>query len=246
MKKFIALLFVGILVFSACSKKEKALLVGTEPTFPPFEYIEKGSDEIIGFDIDIIKAIAEDQSFEVEIKNMGFDGLVPALQSGNIDIIASGMTITDERKKKISFSDPYINTGLAIAVRADDTSVKGQNDLKGKAVAVQIGTTGAEKANELKESGMVGEVKVFNTIDVLMMELINRGVDAVINDLPVTQVYTSKHGDKIKIVGDPLTSEDYGFGVQIDNADLLEKINNGLSNLIEDGTYKKLQEKYFQ
>ncbi|MDK2892000.1 basic amino acid ABC transporter substrate-binding protein [Methanohalophilus sp.] len=218
--------------------------VGTEPTFPPFEYTDE-TGEIIGFDIDLIKAIAADQGFEVEIQPIGFDALIPALQGGNIDIAASGMTITEEREKEVDFSAPYINAGLALAVAADNDEILGVDDLQGKIAAVQVGTTGSMKAHELLDAGILSEVKEFSTVDVVMMELISGGADVVINDLPVTEAYIKQQPGKIKIVDDKLTSESYGFAVKEGNKELLDMINTGLQNVIADGTYDELLAKYF-
>ncbi|MCG8483359.1 MAG: transporter substrate-binding domain-containing protein [Clostridia bacterium] len=249
MKKLLIVLLAFVMIFSlaACGGQEetKVYLVGTEPTFPPFEFTNDAG-EIIGFDIDLIKAIAEDQGFEVEIKNLGFDGLIMAVQSENIDIIASGMTITEEREENVDFSTPYINAGLALAVAHGDDAIQSADDLKGKKVAVQIGTTGANEAQRLMDEGIVADVVTFNTVDVVMMELVNGGVDAVINDLPVTKAYMTKQPDKIQLVGEPLTSESYGFAVAEGNEELLEMINTGLQNVIDDGTYDEIQAKYFE
>jgi len=225
-------------------KEEVVYKVGTEPTFPPFE-MTNDKNEIIGFDIDLIRAIAEDQGFKVEIQQLGFDGLVLAVQSGNISIAASGMSITPERQEQVDFSEPYIDAGLAIAVAGNNEIIKGEADLKGKSVAVQIGTTGAKKAEELKNAGIIKSIKSIPTVDVVMMELMNGGVDAVINDLPVTEAYIAKQPGKIKIVGDVLESDSYGFAVRKGNTELLEKINTGLKNVVENGKYTEIQKKYF-
>ncbi len=244
MKKIMCFVLVAFALLS-CAKKKSVVVVGTESTFPPFEYIDKSSGEIVGFDIDLIKAIAADQGFEVEIKGLGFDGLIPALEAGNIDIAASGMTITEEREKKVSFSSPYINAGLALAVKANDDVTKSVDDLQGKTVGVQIGTTGAIKAEELQAEGKIGKIVTFNTIDMAMLDLVNGGVEAVINDLPVTKVYVSKKPDDVKMVGSTLTSESYGFAMNKKNEELLSKVNKGLANLIESGEYDKIMAKYF-
>jgi glutamine transport system substrate-binding protein len=228
----------------AGNQSEKVYLVGTEPTFPPFEMVDE-NNKITGFDIDLIKAIAEDQGFKVEIQDLGFDSLVSAVQTGAIDIIASGLSITPERLEAVDFSEPYIDAGLSIAVQHNNETIKGLDDLKGKVVAVQIGTTGADKANDLKEEGLIKDIKYFNTVDVVMMELINGGVDAVINDLPVTEAYMAKQPNKIKVVGEVLESDSYGFAVRKGNKELLEKINAGLKNLIENGKFAEIQLKYF-
>lgn len=253
----VLLLVLGLVLASAaCAKKEEPKApqeapkeviykVGTEPTFPPFEMTDEKTGEIIGFDIDLIKAIAEDQGIKLEIINLGFDGLIPAVQTGNIDIVASGMSITAERQKEVDFSEAYIDAGLAIAVAEKDTAIKGKDDLKGKTVAVQIGTTGAKKAEELKEEGLIKSIKTFNTVDVVIMELMNGGVDAVINDKPVTEAYIAKQPGKIKIVGEVLESDSYGFAVKKGNSELLNKINAGLKKIKESGKYAEIQKKYF-
>jgi polar amino acid transport system substrate-binding protein len=225
-------------------KPEVVYKVGTEPTFPPFEFLDKNTNEITGFDIDLIKAIAAEEGFKVEVVNLGFDGLIPALQSGTIDIIASGMTITDKRKEQIDFSNPYVNSGLAIAVAKNNDTIKSEADLKGKKVAVQIGTTGANKADELKKKGIIKTIKTYNTVDVVMAEVAKGTVDAAINDAPVTQDFISKGHSEIKIVGDLLDSEQYGFAVAKGKKELLDKINSGLKKVIEKGQYKELLKKY--
>jgi polar amino acid transport system substrate-binding protein len=251
-KSALVVMLVALLVFSVgCAKKEapadaeKVLIVGTEPTFPPFEMTDEKTGDIIGFDIDLIKKIAESQGFKVEIQSIGFDGLIPALQSGQIDIIASGMTITEDRAKEVQFSEPYINAGLALAVLESNTEIASVEDLEGLTVGVQIGTTGSEKAAELLEQGLIKEVKTFNTVDIVMMELVNGGIDAVINDLPVTTAYISKQPGTIKMVGEPLSSESYGFAVRLDDKDLAAKINAGLAELTESGYYDELTQEYF-
>lgn len=225
-------------------QKDVVYRVGTEPSFAPFEYVDEKTGDIVGFDIDLIKAIAEDQGFKVEIVNIGFDGLIPAVQTGNLDIVASGMSITEERLKEVDFSEPYIDAGLAIAVPENDTTIKGEADLKGKTVAVQIGTTGAEAAQELKDAGIIKNIKTFNTVDVVIMELVNGGVDAVINDKPVTEAFIAKQPGKIKIVGDTLVSDSYGFAVK-KGSELLAKINAGLKNVKENGKLEEIMKKYF-
>lgn len=178
------------------------------------------------------------------MQNLGFEALTPALQSGTIDVIASGMTITDERKEQIDFTAPYINAGLALAVAENNAEIKSEEDLKGKKVSVQIGTTGAIKADELKEKGIVKDVKIHDTVDVVMAEVARGTVDASINDLPVTLEYINKGHSEVKIVGDPMTSEEYGFAVAKGEEDLLKKLDDGLKKVIESGKYAELFKKY--
>lgn len=118
---------------------------------------------MVGFDVDLLNAIAEDQGFKVQYLDQDFAGLIPALQTGNIDIIASGMTITEEREQEVDFSEPYITAGLALAVPINNEEIQSVADLQGKTVAVQTGSTGFMKAEELKEAGVIAEIKDFLT-----------------------------------------------------------------------------------
>jgi polar amino acid transport system substrate-binding protein len=255
----LVLVFCIVLTLAACGKtenqaqtnqtqgeqsKEVVYKVGTEPTFPPFEILDPKTNEITGFDIELIKAIAEESGIKLEIQNLGFDGLIPALQSGTIDIIASGMSITDKRKEQIDFTNPYINSFLALAVTKANDSTKSLDDLKGKKIGVQIGTTGYNKADELKKSGIIKDIRTYNTVDVVMAELAKGTIDAVINDGPVTQEFIAKGHDEVKIVGDPIDSEQYGFAVAKGKGELLQKLNDGLKKVIEKGKYAQLLKKY--
>jgi len=223
----------------------KVYIVGTEPTFPPFEYVDENTGEIVGFDIDLIKAIAERAGIQVEIKSMGFDGLIPALQSGNIDIAIAGITVDEERAQAVDFGPSYWEAHLQIAVAADNEDIKSVEDLKNKVVGVQIGTTGAAKAYELRDQGLVKEVKTYNTVDVVFMELMQGTIDAVINDLPVTEAYMARNPGKIKLTGEPFEGEEYAYAVAKGNTELLEKLNAGLEQVKADGTFDQLVLKYF-
>lgn len=257
--KRIAVLAMAIAVvfaFTACGDsnvtgtKDDPLIAAMEPTFPPFDTTkgdkdDKDSSNLTGFDVDLVNAIAKDQDLVIEWKNMEFDGLIPALDSGNIDIVASGVTITKARKKKVDFSDSYYDSGLSLAVAKSNSSVNGLDDLtKDMIVGAQIGTSGAKKAEQLKKDGKIKDVKTYNGLDVTFNDLANGTVDAVINDKPVTENYIEKQPDKIKIVGKTINAESYGIAVKKGNTELLDKINEGLKNVKEDGTYDKLYKKW--
>ena len=201
----------------------------------------------MGLDMDLIKAIGEDQGFDVEFENLSFDGLIPALKAGNIDIVAAGMNKDDEdRQKEVDFSDSYYESKLFVAVTEDNTTIKSVEDLTpDMKVAAQTGTTGASKVKELKDAGKIKEAVILDGLDTCMMKLINGDVSAVINDKPVTEAYIKKQPDKIKMVGEALNAENYGFAVQKGNAELVEKINNGLKHIKENGTYDKLVDEWF-
>jgi len=252
-KSIIAILLALVLVFSmtACGGGSDAegdvpvLKVGTEPTFPPFDTTDEDQN-IVGFDMDLIAAIGADQGFDVEFVNLSFDGLIPSLKNGDIDIVAAGMTITDERLEQVDFSDGYYDSQLVVAVAIDNEDITGIDDLtKDMKVAAQTGTTGALTTQELADQGTIGEAVILDGLDTCMMQLINGDVSAVINDKPVTEAYINKQADKIKMVGDTLSSESYGFAVQKGNTELQEQINAGLANVIDNGTFDELIEKWF-
>ena len=221
--------------------KEKVMRVACEPTFAPFEFQKEGSKEFDGFDMDLIRAVGKQAGYKVQISNMGFDALIPALQAGNIDVAVSGMTITDERKKAIDFSDSYYTSGLVIVVNKDNNTIKSLKDLEGKRIGVQIGTTGEAKGRSVKGA----KITAFNANTEATMELVNKGVDAVINDAPVAEYYLATGGDKhCKIVGDKMEAEEYGIVVKKDSK-LAPEINKALAAMKKDGEYQKLYAKWF-
>lgn len=253
-KSILAVLLILVVAFSltACGGNDAAddgvvvYKVGTEPTFPPFDTTDE-EQNIVGLDMDLIAAIGEDQGFKVEFVNLSFDGLIPALKAGNIDIVAAGMNKDDEdRQKQVDFSEGYYESVLMVAVPEDNNDITGIDDLTADMkVAAQTGTTGAAKVQELADEGKIKEAVILDGLDTVMMQLINGDVDAVINDKPVTEAYMNKQPGKIKMVGDGLNAENYGFAVQKGNEELLEKINAGLANIKENGTYDELITKWF-
>lgn len=224
-------------------KKQQKLVVAFEPTFAPFEFTDENG-EFAGFDIDLIKAVAEAEGLEIELRSLNFDGLVPALETGQIDVAISGMSITPEREKKVNFSIPYYDAGLAIVVQEGNDDIKSFEDLAGKKLAVQIGTTGANKAEEAAEK-FNASVKTFNTNDLVFMELMNGAADAAIIDIPVAKEFIAKKGEgKVKIAAD-LVGESYGIALAKKNTELLETINSGLLKIKESGQYAELYKKWF-
>lgn len=254
MKKYLVFLMAALMLVAlavagcggskdeAKAQPEKVLRVATEPTFAPFEFQKEGSDELAGFDMDLIRAIGKKLGYKVEIANMGFDALIPALNTGNIDVAIAGMSITDERKQAVGMSDPYYTSGLIVMVKKDNNDIKSIDDLAGKRIAAQIGTTGADKANSVKDA----KVTLFNTNTESAMELTNGGVDAVINDSPVIGYYLAQGGSEVaKTVGDVMEAEQYGIAVKKDNTKLLEDINKALAELKKDGEYDNIYKTWF-
>ena len=220
----------------------KVLKVGTEPTFAPFEFQKEGSKEFDGFDMDLIRAIGKQLNMKVEILNMGFDALIPAINAGNIDVAIAGMSITPDRQKAVDMSDPYYVSGLVVVVGKDNAAVKSVNDLNNKGIAVQIGTTGAERAAKVPGA----KVKNFNTNAEVFLELKNKGVEAVIIDKPVAEYFLATGGGKdyAKIVGDTMEAESYGISLK-KNSPLTKEINKALLDLKKNGEYDKLYAKWF-
>jgi len=216
------------------------LTVATEPAFPPFES-QAADGTLEGFDIDLMNAIGEAAGFTVEFESLPFDGIIPALQSGTVDAAISGMTITAERAQTVDFSRPYFKAGLAIAVQNANTDVTSLESLENKRIAVQIGTTGADQANQIPGA----QVRTFDSAPLALQELVNGNVDAVINDAPVT-LYAIKSGnlDSLKVVGELLTEEYYGIPIPKDSPNL-ERINQGLSTILSNGTYAEIYQKWF-
>lgn len=221
---------------------DKVLKVGVNADFAPFEFQDENGKEYQGFDMDLIRAVGEEMGCKVEINNVNFDGLIPALEAGNIDVCISGMTINDERRQKVDFSDPYYKSGLSIIVAKDNDTIHTFKDLQGKKVAVQIGTTSAA---EVKKIGGI-DVKEFNSSADTFMELRAKGVDAVVNDRPVNDYYILQSGEtNVKALPELLTSEDYGIAVAKKNGELLKKINEALGKLHENGKYDEIFTKWF-
>jgi len=227
--------------------KEKGyIVVGTSADFPPFEMVnEKG--EIVGLDIDIAKKIAEKLGVKLVIKDMAFEGLIPALLSGDVDMVIAGMTITEERAKVVDFSIPYFEADQAVLVLKSREDIKSVDDLAGKKIGVQEGTTGDFWVTDnLAKKGKVKEedVKRYPKLTVALLELKSGGIDAVVIDKPAAEMY-AKLDESLKVAFVIKTGEKYGIAVKKGNKDLLQVINQVIKELIESGELEKLIKKWF-
>ncbi len=214
--------------------------VGTEAAYPPFENKDENGN-IVGFDIDLMKAIAEKAGFTPEFFDTPFDGIFVALQSGEFEAVISATTIKPERAEIVDFSDPYFDAGLALVVRAD-SSYQSVDDLEGQPIGVQLGTTGDIEASE-----RYGDENVRRYDDVLLafQALINGDVEGIVNDLPVTKGYMVGNPDSnLRLIEGMLTSEQYGIAVNKERTDLLAAINEGLAAVKADGTYDAIFNKW--
>ena len=228
------------------SEKTPVYKVQTNATFPPFDTIDENTGEIIGFDMDLIAAIGEDQGFQVEFVDMAFESLIPAIETGNGDIIAAGMWSGDpERIAKVDFSETYWTDGAALLVKTENTAITGLDSLTADMkVATQIATNYADDLQAMVEEGTLGEAVILDGFDTCVLQLINGDVDAVMAGASIVQAYMDKNPEALKVVGDKASYEDLGFAVQKGNAELLEKINAGLANVKENGTYDELLKKW--
>ncbi|SEM78513.1 basic amino acid ABC transporter substrate-binding protein [Lihuaxuella thermophila] len=247
-----AVLFSSIILAGCATKKDggeaskdtAVVKVGTDAAYPPFEK-QEGTGEISGFDVDIMQAVAKAAGFKVEIRHTGWDPLFEGIDSGKVDAGISAITITEERKKKYDFSEPYFDAKQLILVPAD-SSVTSLKDLNGKKIGVQSATTGETVVQEAFGK-TYPNLKGYDDTPAAIEDLKLGRVDAVVADNGVVLEYVKKLGkDKFKVVEDAsFEPEYYGIIVKKGNKELLEKINAGLKKIREDGTYDKIYQKYF-
>lgn len=218
------------------SKPANAIRVATDATYFPFEFQKDG--QIQGFDIDLFRAIGREMGRPVEFTHTPFDTLIAGLKTGHHDAVIACLTITEERKKEVDFSDPYYDAGQIVSVRKDEDRIKGEADIKGRKVGAQQGTTGATAA-----ASFGAEVALYDSIDLAFQDLLAGRIDAVINDEPTSrQVAETKGG--IKLVGEPFTREQYAIAVRKGDKALLDEINRALAKLRAAGEIQKLREKW--
>jgi polar amino acid transport system substrate-binding protein len=259
-----AMLVAGLLL-SACGKKAEApaaasapvaaasapapapakvYVVGTDAAYAPFES-ENMQKEIVGFDIDVVKAVAQKAGIEVKFVNTPWEGIFNTLQQGDRDLLVSAITINEERKQTMDFSNPYFDAHQLIAVKGNSKVAK-FDDIKKLKVGVQTGTTGDEVITKLQGKNSAN-IKRFESTPLALKELEAGGVDAVVADNGVVINYVANNANaKFKTVSDKaFQPEQYGIAVKKGNADLLAKINKGLADIKADGTYDKIYAQYF-
>ncbi len=214
------------------------IVMGTNAEFEPFEY--RDGAEIVGFDVEIAKAIAEKAGKELKIEDMAFDTLIVGLNNKQMDFIAAGMSVTEDRKTQVDFSNPYFTSKQMIIVKADDTSIQTADDLVGKKVGVQLGTTG-----DLFVSGTEGvEVVQFDKAPLAVMDLKNGKVDAVVIDAEPAKRLVEGQND-IKVLDAPFTEEEYAIAVRKGDTELLNTINTVIEELKQSGKYDEIYGKFF-
>ena len=239
-KSLVVLSFVVLLalLLGACGQKSDAYTVGTDATFPPFEAMDDDKN-LVGFDIELLNMIAEEAGIEIEFKNTSFDALLAGMTSCQYDMAASAITITEERGKSMTFSDPYINAGQAVVV-AIDSDITGVQDLTGKIIGGQLGTTGVMEAEKVADA----TVKNYDSYELAFQDVINCQADAIIIDYPTALAYAEVNKTTLKVVGEPFTEEYYGIAMCKTDTELHEKVNAALASLIADGSIAELEQKW--
>lgn len=243
----IGLLALATLSLTACGKKKSAdkWVVGTNAEFPPFEYVSTSQgviDKFAGIDIEIIKKIAEENGKTVEINNMEFDSLTVALANGQINIAIAGMTITEERKQAVDFSDPYYVAKQVMIVREDTTDVKKATDMAGKKIAVVMGYTGQ---TEVENLGYKENMVTFKKGTEAIQELLNKKCDVVVIDSATASKYVKDNPGLVIVEDDDtFTSESYGIAVKKGDTETLNMINAAIKKMKEDGTIDEISAKY--
>ncbi|RLG89501.1 MAG: basic amino acid ABC transporter substrate-binding protein [Thermoprotei archaeon] len=241
----VAAIGIGVWYYVSTPPPKKLLKVGTSPDFPPFEYIdEKGN--VVGFDMDLIRALAKKIGYDdIEIITMDFDALIPALKQGKIDVIAAGMTITEKRKEEVDFTIPYWNADQAILVRkASDFRPKSPDELAGRKVGVQTGTTGEYYIVDYENrTGIDIDIKSYSSFVLAVQDLVNGRIDAVIVDTPVASMFEKQYDVVVSAI--IKTGEQYGFAVRKGETELLNKLNQALDEFMKSAEWSKLVQKYF-
>lgn len=234
---------VALLVGCAAPTPEADVLtIATDATWPPFEYVDEQSKAIVGFDVDLMKAIAAAEGLNVRIVNVSWDALLAGVAQGEYDAAISVITITPERQQQMLFSAPYYNAGQVIVVREGGTAIQSPADLNGHLAGAQLGTTGALEIQKIPGA----QLKTYDTIDLAFLDLLNGQIDAVVVDNPLAQGYVARYAGKLRIVGEPFTEEWYGIAIAPKNQALVERINRGLRKVQESGQFAALEQQWLK
>lgn len=222
------------------SAQDTTLKAVTDPSFVPFEMMDQDSGEMVGFDMDILHEIADRAGFKVDLNTMDFNGIIPAVQTGNVDLAIAGITITDERQEIVDFSDPYYDSGLRILV-SDGSDVDSLDDLEGMRIATKIGSTSYDYLQ--KNLGDDAEITPYPGSSDMYMALMGGSADAVFYDAPNVGYFAQTKG-KVKTAGPLYEGQQYGIAFA-KGSQWVEPANKALKAMHEDGTYDEIHEKWF-
>ena len=228
---------------TAAESKEAAggkLVMATNAEFPPYEFHD--GDKIVGIDAEIAQAIADELGMELEIEDIAFDSIIPEIVSGKADMALAGMTVTEDRKASVDFSDTYATASQMIIVK-EDSEIAGPDDLKGVTVGVQLGTTGDIYVSDLEADGTT--VERYNKGFEAVQALSQGKIDAVVIDGEPAKTFVSET-EGLKILDEAFTVEEYAIAVKKGNTELLDKVNGALETLKDNGTLDEIVAKYIK
>ena len=216
------------------------LVMATNAEFPPYEFHD--GDKIVGIDAEIAQAIADELGMELEIEDIAFDSIIPEIVSGKADMALAGMTVTEDRKASVDFSDTYATASQMIIVK-EDSKISGPDDLKGVTVGVQLGTTGDIYVSDLEADGTT--VERYNKGFEAVQALSQGKIDAVVIDGEPAKTFVSE-SEGLKILDEAFTVEECAIAVKKGNSELLDKINTALESLKDNGTLDEIVAKYIK
>ena len=242
MFRTLAVSLLSLLLCASVAFAEKPLVVASDPTFPPNEMLNKDK-EIVGFSIDYIKAVGKEAGFDVQVKNIAWDGIFAGVAAGKYEIVASGVSITPERQKAFDLSDPYYDVYPTIITMAG-SSIKKPSDLNGKKVGGQIGNS---SLIALQKANTGCTIREYDDVGLAIEDMVKGRIDATCLDSPVALYYMNKkkeYANKLQVamtIGEP---EHYGFVVKKGNKELLAKLNKGIQLVEQNGAYDRLLKEY--
>jgi len=243
LKRRFAAVLLGLatsLLGATASAQDRELVVAVDTAFVPFSF--KQGNRYTGFDVEMWEAIAQAQNLRYRLQPMDFSGILPGLQTRNIDVAIAGITIRPDRQKVIDFSDPYYESGLAILARSDDNTISDVQSLAGKTIGVKTGTN---TVDYLRDNVPQAKLKLFPNIDNAFLDLATRRIDAVVHDTPNVQYYANTAGKgRVKVTGSLSSGDFYGIGLPKDSP-LRQEINRGLATIRTNGVYETLYAKWF-
>ncbi|MBI9049027.1 MAG: basic amino acid ABC transporter substrate-binding protein [Anaerolineaceae bacterium] len=237
---FFLLIVMSILLTACGGAKSETIRIASDTTWPPFEYIDETTKEPVGFDIDLITMIAEKEGLDIEIIPTEWDALLAGISQCQYDAAISAITITEDRKETMLFTEPYIEAGQVLTIVAGDDRISSIADLDGMTVGAQIGTTGA-----IEVEGMAGAtLKTYDSVDLAYLDLTNGQIDVVVADYPTAFDFVAQSNGELALTGEVFTDENYGIAVCNENADLLTKLNAGLKAVQDEGGIAPLEAKW--
>lgn len=223
-------------------KKNSKFVVATS-AYRPFQFHDPKTNKLIGLNIDIAETIAKRLGVPLEVVEIPYPSLIPALQNGQADIVIAALYITDQRKEVVDFTDPYMETGMILVVKEEDNSVKSVKDINGKVVGVKAGADSEKVAKELQAQGYNFTMKSYNLTEDYLIDIENGRLDAVINDV-LFQLSYNKERSGLKVVGDPFTKVAVGMAVRKGDKELLDVANSVIREMKQNGEADKLYQKW--